>query len=87
VDVPKTATEAMMQMRDSRVLPRDSLLRSLFHSFMMNGYECEEAEKLAAIAIGPVSAALDFAQAAYKLHIEAIEVGLPGPMIIKQAPK
>ena len=52
---------------------RANLLGSLFRSFKLAGYDDAESEFLAGIAIGPVDSALQLAQAAYKLHIEALE--------------
>lgn len=52
---------------------RASLKASLHWTFLNNGYDCQEATKLAEMAIGPVAKSLELAHAAYKLHIEAIE--------------
>lgn len=58
----------------SRDLLRDTLRSSLRRSFLVAGYPDEEACRLVEIAIGPVHHALELAQAAYKLHVEALDI-------------
>jgi hypothetical protein len=56
---------------------RHELRTALLFQFMRAGYGNEECSKLADLAIGPVAKALELAYAAYKLHVEAINVQSP----------
>ena len=64
---------------------REELRGSLFHCFLREGYDSKECAKLTDIAIGPVSQALDLAQAAYNLHVEAVNLALPQPIFLREA--
>lgn len=67
---------------ETKDILRETLRGALFHSFLHAGYDREESVKLTDIAIGPVHSAMQQANYAYKLHLEAALATLPPKTVI-----